>query len=83
MEVRLRTFGYAVAARYLDNSDEVLGELYSHIEAGELGDVATEALDEGAGDPRQRGHRPVSDVLRRVFADFDANRGRQFDSTHY
>jgi len=35
------------AARYLDNSEEMVRERYSHIEAGELGDVATdEALNE-------------------------------------
>jgi len=39
-------FGYTVAARYLDNSEEMVRERYSHIEAGELGDVATEALNE-------------------------------------
>jgi len=45
-EVLVRAFGYTVAARYLDNSEEMIRERYSHIEAGELGDVATEALDE-------------------------------------
>ena len=45
-EVLVRAFGYTVAARYLDNSEEMVRECYSHIEAGELGDVATEALDE-------------------------------------
>ena len=45
-EVRIRAFGYTVAARYLDNSEEMVRERYSHIEAGELGDVATEALKE-------------------------------------
>jgi len=44
-EVLVRTFGYTVAARYLDNSEEMVRERYSHIEAGELGDVA-EALNE-------------------------------------
>lgn len=47
----VRAFGYTVAARYLDNSEEMVRERYSHIEAGELGDVATEALDEIDGDP--------------------------------
>ena len=37
-------------ARYLDNSEEMIRERYSHIEAGELGDVATEALAEFDGD---------------------------------
>ncbi|SEP30580.1 hypothetical protein SAMN05216388_10735 [Halorientalis persicus] len=45
-EVLVRSFGYTVAARYLDNSEEMVRERYSHIEAGELGDVATEALNE-------------------------------------
>ncbi|MCT9098079.1 site-specific integrase [Haloarchaeobius sp. HME9146] len=44
-EVLVRAFGYTVAARYLDNSEEMVRERYSHIEAGELGDVATEALE--------------------------------------
>ncbi len=45
-EVLVRAFGYTVAARYLDNSEGMVRERYSHIEAGELGDVATEALSE-------------------------------------
>ena len=45
-EVLVRAFGYTVAARYLDNSEEMVRERYSHIEAGELGDVATKALNE-------------------------------------
>jgi hypothetical protein len=45
-EVLVRAFGYTVAARYLDNSEEMVRERYSHIEAGELGYVATEALNE-------------------------------------
>jgi integrase len=45
-EVLVRAFGYTVAARYLDNSEEMVRERYSHIEAGELGDVATDALSE-------------------------------------
>jgi hypothetical protein len=48
-EVLVRSFGYTVAARYLDNSEEMVRERYSHIEAGELGDVATEALEEVDG----------------------------------
>lgn len=48
-EVLVRAFGYA-AARYLDNSEEIVRERYLHIEAGEFGDVVTEALDEIAGD---------------------------------
>jgi len=45
-EALVRAFGYTVAARYLDNSEEMVRERYSHIEAGELGDMATEALEE-------------------------------------
>ena len=45
-EVLVRAFGYTVAARYLDNSEEMVRERYSHIEAGELSDVATEALED-------------------------------------
>jgi hypothetical protein len=48
-EVLVRAFGYTIAARYLDNSEEMVRERYSHIEAGELGDVATEALSEVDG----------------------------------
>lgn len=44
-EVPVRAFGYTVAARYLGNSEEMVRERYSHIEAGELGDVATDALN--------------------------------------
>ena len=39
-------FEYTVAARYLDNSEEMVRERYSHIMAGELSNVATEALDQ-------------------------------------
>jgi hypothetical protein len=45
-EVLVGAFGYTAAARYLDNSEEMVRERNSHIEAGELGDVATEALTE-------------------------------------
>ena len=45
-EVLVRAFGYTVAARYLDNSEEMVRERYSHIETGESGDFATEALEE-------------------------------------
>jgi hypothetical protein len=49
-EVLVRAFEYTVAARYLDNSEEMVRERYSHIEAGELGDVATGALSEIDGE---------------------------------
>ncbi|MFC6764253.1 phage integrase SAM-like domain-containing protein [Natrinema soli] len=55
-EVLVRAFGYTVAARYLDNSEEMVRERYSHIEAGELGDIATEALEEVDG-----GHVPTDE----------------------
>lgn len=45
-EVLVAAFGYTVTARHLDNSEEMVRERYSHVEAGELGDVATEPLDE-------------------------------------
>jgi integrase len=48
-EVLVRAFGYTVAARYLDNSEEMVRERYSHIEAGELGDIAADALNEVDG----------------------------------
>jgi hypothetical protein len=45
-EVLVRALGYTVAARYLDDAEEMGRERYSHIGAGELGAVATEALEE-------------------------------------
>ncbi|GAB6878428.1 phage integrase SAM-like domain-containing protein [Halorubrum gandharaense] len=45
-EVLVRQFGYAAAARYLDNSEEQVREAYQHIEAAERADMATEALSE-------------------------------------
>jgi hypothetical protein len=45
-ELIVRAFGSTLAARYLANSAEMISERYSHIEAGELGDVATKALGE-------------------------------------
>lgn len=35
-EVLVPAFGYTVAVRYLDNSEEMVRDRYSHIEAGEL-----------------------------------------------
>jgi integrase len=43
-EVMVREFGYAAAARYLDNTEEQVREAYQHIEAAERADMATEAL---------------------------------------
>lgn len=51
-EVLVRVFGYATAARYLDNSEQMVRERYSHIEAGEQADMATAAL--AASDQRVR-----------------------------
>ena len=45
-EVLVRTSGHAGAARALDNSEEVVREHYSHIEAGELADQMTSAFQE-------------------------------------
>jgi integrase len=45
-EILVRGFGYTVAARYLDNSEKMIRERYSHIEADELGELATEAINE-------------------------------------
>jgi ABC-type molybdenum transport system ATPase subunit/photorepair protein PhrA len=43
-EVMVREFGYAAAARYLDNSEEQVREAYQHIEAADRADQATRAL---------------------------------------
>lgn len=45
-EILVRSFGYTVAARYLDNSEKMIRKRYSHIEANELGEFATEAINE-------------------------------------
>ena len=45
-EILVRSFGYTVAARYLDNSERMVRQRYSHIEADELGELATEAINE-------------------------------------
>ena len=45
-EVLVRTSGHAAAARALDNSEEVVREHYSHIEAGELASQMTSAFEE-------------------------------------
>ncbi|WP_273837952.1 phage integrase SAM-like domain-containing protein [Halococcus sp. PRR34] len=45
-EVLVRTSGHAAAARALDNSEEVVREHYSHIEAGELADQMTSSFEE-------------------------------------
>lgn len=48
-EVLVRTFGHAAAARALDNSEEIVREHYSHIEAGDMADRMTDAFDEVDG----------------------------------
>ncbi|GAB7095436.1 phage integrase SAM-like domain-containing protein [Halolamina litorea] len=48
-EVMVREFGYAAAARYLDNSEEQVRQAYQHIEAAERADMATEALSKTDG----------------------------------
>jgi len=59
-EVMVREFGFAAAARYLDNSEQQVREAYQHIEAAERADMATEAIantdripssDQSDGDP--------------------------------
>jgi len=45
-EVMVREFGYAAAARYLDNSEQQVRNAYQHIEAAERADMATEALSQ-------------------------------------
>lgn len=48
----VRTHGYAAAARLLNNTEEMVRERYSHIEAGELAQEASaafDAVDEGDG----------------------------------
>jgi len=55
-EVLVRAFEYTVAARYLDNSEEMVRERYSHIQAGKLGDVATEALEKIDSNPHWTHH---------------------------
>lgn len=44
-EAMVRSKGYAAAARLLDDTERMVRERYSHIEAGELADEATEAFD--------------------------------------
>ena len=45
-EVLVRRSGHAAAARALDNSEEVVREHYSHIEAGGLAEQMTSAFEE-------------------------------------
>jgi hypothetical protein len=48
-EVFVRAFGYTVAARYLNNSKGMVRKRHPHTEAGELGDIAADALKEVDG----------------------------------
>jgi integrase len=53
-EVMVRTHGYAAAARLLDNTEEMVRERYSHIEAGELADAASKAFEAVDNSSEQR-----------------------------
>lgn len=44
-EAMVRAFGYAAAARALDNSEAIVREHYSHIEAGELAEQLSTAFE--------------------------------------
>jgi integrase len=48
-EVLVREKGFAAAARLLDDSERMVRERYSHIEAGELADEATDAFESHDG----------------------------------
>lgn len=45
-ETMVRKYGYAAAARFLDNSEKMVRDHYSHIEASVKADLATGALEE-------------------------------------
>lgn len=45
-EVMVRSKGVTAAARLLDNSERVVREAYSHIEAGEMAEIAGDAFEE-------------------------------------
>jgi integrase len=55
-EVFVREFGFAEAARYLDNTERQVREAYQHIEAAERGRMATAALSQSD----QRVQSPLS-----------------------
>jgi integrase len=69
-EVLVRAYGHAEAARYLDNSEEIVREHYSHIEAGELADRAEAAFAEHGVDQRRSSgdsaHTPSVDTDREM-----------------
>jgi integrase len=60
-EVLVRKYGHAEAARVLDNSEQIVREHYSHIEAGELADRVTTAFEEHDGDQRVRENETEND----------------------
>jgi len=43
-EVMVREYGFPTAARFLDNSEEMVREAYSHLEAADQADQATQAI---------------------------------------
>jgi len=45
-EILVPGFGYTVAARYLDNSEKMIRDRYSNIKVDELGELATDAINE-------------------------------------
>ena len=45
-EIMVRQFGFAEAARYLDNSEEQVREAYQHIEVTEQSDIASRGISE-------------------------------------
>ncbi|WP_251344604.1 tyrosine-type recombinase/integrase [Haloplanus halophilus] len=81
-EVLVRAYGHAEAARYLDNSEEIVREHYSHIEAGELADRAEAAFAEHGDD---KPHTPqdesrTGDALVDSDSDAGSNPGRETDT---
>jgi hypothetical protein len=55
-EVFVREYGFAEAARYLDNTEEVVKDSYQHIDAAEQGEMAAEAFrNQDGGGRRSRG----------------------------
>ena len=52
-EAMVRRHGVTAAARLLDNSERIVREAYSHIEAGEIAKLADEAFEESDGEIRE------------------------------
>jgi integrase len=44
-EVVVRQYGFSAAARFLDDTEEMVRRRYSHIEAGELASLVSDAID--------------------------------------